>query len=144
MVKTPPDGMQRITPYLLYEDLGASLEWISLAFGFSERSRVNGPDGRARHAEMTLDDGVIMMGQPHGAYESPHRHGHVCQTVYVYVDNVDAHCRQTESHGARIVSRPEDRPFGDRVYSAEDPEGHHWYFAQHVRDVPPEEAGSSS
>jgi uncharacterized glyoxalase superfamily protein PhnB len=28
----------------------------------------------------------------------------------------------------------EDKDYGDRVYSAEDPEGHHWFFAQHILD----------
>ena len=37
MVSNPPKGMQRITPYLLYEDLGAAIEWVTAAFGLSER-----------------------------------------------------------------------------------------------------------
>ncbi len=127
--------MQRITPYLLYEDLGAAVAWIADAFGLRERSRVDGPDGRPSHVEMTLEDGVIMMGQPQREYESPKRHGRVCQLVYVYVEDVDAHWRRAKECGATILTNPEDRPYGDRVYSAEDPEGHHWFFAQHVRDV---------
>jgi PhnB protein len=134
MVSNPPQGMQRITPYLLYEDLGAAIEWVTAAFGLSERSRMSGPDGKPQHVEMTLEDGVIMMGQPQRGYESPRRHGHVCQLVYAYVEDVDAHWRQAEGRGARILTPPEDKPFGDRVYSAEDPEGHHWFFAQHLRD----------
>lgn len=137
MVSNPPQGMQRITPYLLYEDLGRAIDWIHGAFGFTERSRMNGPDGRALHAEMTLEDGVVMMGQPPSPYESPKRHGHVCQLVYVYVENVDAHWQHAEKQGAKILSKPEDKPYGDRVYSAEDAEGHHWFFAQHIRDVSP-------
>ena len=136
MVSNPPEGMQGITPYLLYEDLETALGWLTRAFGLVEHSRSNGPDGRAVHAEMTLDDGVVMMGQPRSDYESPIRHGHVCQLVYVYVGDVDAHHRRAEEHGAKILTPPEDKPYGDRVYSAEDPEGHRWFFAQHVRDLP--------
>jgi len=36
------------------------------------------------------------------------------------------------------VREPEDQPYGDRTYGTEDPEGHQWSFAQHVRDVAPE------
>ena len=42
---------------------------------------------------------------------------------------------------ARGGAQEEERPcpptplYGDRRYGAEDPEGHHWYFGQHVRDV---------
>lgn len=135
MVSNPPLGMQRITPYLLYEDLGAAVEWITATFSLSERSRMNGPDGKPRHVEMTLEDGVIMMGQPHGQYECPRKHGHVCQLVYAYVENVDAHWQRAKEGGAKILTAPEDKPYGDRVYSVADPEGHHWFFAQHLRDV---------
>ena len=34
----------RITPYLLYEDLGGALAWLAKAFGMRERSRRAGPD----------------------------------------------------------------------------------------------------
>lgn len=137
MVSSPPQGMQRVTPYLLYEDLGGAVDWLSRTFGLSERSRMNGPDGRPLHAEMTMEDGVVMMGQPPAPYESPKRHGHVCQLVYVYVPDVDEHWRRAALRGAKVLSKPEDKPYGDRVYSAEDLEGHHWFFAQHVRDISP-------
>jgi len=135
MPANPPEGMPRITPYLLYEDLAAALEWLANAFGLSERLRIAGPDGKPGHAEMTLADGVVMMGHPGPEYSSPKRHGHVCQLIYAYVDDVDGHFERARGVGAHILGEPEDKPYGDRVYSAEDLEGHHWFFAQHVRDV---------
>ncbi|HEX7165384.1 MAG TPA: VOC family protein, partial [Acidimicrobiales bacterium] len=50
-------------------------------------------------------------------------------------DDVDAHCDAARRAGAEIVEEPADQPFGDRIYLARDPEGHEWYFAQHLRDV---------
>jgi uncharacterized glyoxalase superfamily protein PhnB len=129
----------RIAPYLLYEDVDAALEWLARSFGFSQRLRIPGPDGRTTHAEMSLADGVVMMGHPGPDYENPARHGHVCQLVYVYVDDVDAHFERAKAVGATILSEPEDKPYGDRIYSAEDLEGQRWFFAQHVRDVAPED-----
>jgi len=41
--------------------------------------------------------------------------------------------------GAAIQSEPEDMFWGDRMYTCADLEGHLWFFATHVRDVPPEE-----
>jgi uncharacterized glyoxalase superfamily protein PhnB len=55
--------------------------------------------------------------------------------VYVFVDDVDAHCDTARGAGAEIVMGPVEMPFGDRLYLALDHEGHEWYFAQHVRDV---------
>ena len=56
-----------------------------------------------------------------------------------YVDDVDAHYEQAKAAGAQIVAEPEDKYYGDRMYSAADPEGHQWFFATHIRDVPLEE-----
>jgi uncharacterized glyoxalase superfamily protein PhnB len=59
--------------------------------------------------------------------------------LYVYVDDVDKHFEHARDAGATIIAEPEDQFYGDRRYGAEDLEGHHWYFAQHVRDVPAED-----
>jgi uncharacterized glyoxalase superfamily protein PhnB len=50
--------------------------------------------------------------------------------LYVYVDDVDAHCELARVAGAVIVEEPADQPYGERRYRARDPEGHSWYFAQ--------------
>ena len=135
MVENPPGGYPRISPYLYYEDVGAALRWLGEAFGFSERLRMDGPDGTIGHAEMELDGGVIMLGRPSGGYESPARHGHSHHLVHVYVDDVDAHFARAEAAGAKIVAPVETKPYGDRNYIAEDPEGQQWTFSQHVEDV---------
>jgi uncharacterized glyoxalase superfamily protein PhnB len=139
MPKNPPENMPRITPYLLYEDVAAAMDWLERAFGFRERMRLTTPDGAIAHAEMQRDDGVVMMGSPGPQYKNPKRLGQVTQTLYVYVDDVNKHCAQARQAGARILEEPADQFYGDRRYSVEDPEGHVWYFAQHVRDVKPED-----
>jgi uncharacterized glyoxalase superfamily protein PhnB len=139
MPANPPENMPRITPYLLYEDVAGALDWLARTFGFRERMRLPGPTGEITHAEMELADGVIMLGHPGSEYRSPKRLGHVTQNLYVYVDDVDKHFEHARGAGATILAEPEDQFYGDRRYGAEDFEGHHWYFAQHVRDVAPEE-----
>jgi uncharacterized glyoxalase superfamily protein PhnB len=62
--------------------------------------------------------------------------------VHVYVDDVDAHFERARAAGATILEEPADQPYGDRRYAAEDPEGHQWFFAQHVRDLAPEDWGA--
>ena len=138
-IENPPAGFPRITPYLLYEDLDATLDWLIGAFGFTERVRMKGPDGKANHAEVGLADGVVMMGHPGPDYKNPKRLGGATQLVYVYVDDVDKHYEAAKAAGANLLSEPADQFYGDRSYAAEDPEGHQWSFAQHVRDVAPED-----
>jgi len=139
MVANPPENMPRVTPYILYEDVASALDWLANAFGFRERMRLPGPDGKVNHAEMELADGVVMMGCPGPEYQNPKRLGHVTQELYVYVDDVDTHFHRAKGAGATILEEPEDQFYGDRRYRAVDPEGHHWCFAQHVRDVAPED-----
>ncbi len=143
-LKNPPENMPRISPYLLYEDVVGALDWLTKAFGLRERMRMPGPNGKISHAEMEFADGVVMMGCPGPNYQNPKRLGHVTQNLYVYVDDVDKHFEQAKRAGATILEEPRDQFYGDRRYGAADPEGHHWYFAQHIRDVAPEDMKASS
>jgi uncharacterized glyoxalase superfamily protein PhnB len=61
----------------------------------------------------------------------------------VHVDDVDEHYEQAKRFGARIVQPPDDQPFGERQYTAEDPEGHRWTFSQSVADVLPGQWGAT-
>ncbi len=139
MPANPPENMPRIIPYLFYEDVAAALDWLARTFGFRERSRMAGPEGKIVHAEMELADAVIMLGCPGPEFESPKRHGRVYQLQYVYVDDVDKHFERAQREDAVILDEPADQFYGDRRYSVEDLEGHRWNFAQRVRDVAPED-----
>jgi len=139
MPSNPPENTPRVTPYLLYEDVAAMLDWLTKAFGLRESLRMKGADGKVTHAEMRLADGVVMMGCPGPKYRNPKHVGHVTQSLHIYVDEVDEHFAHAKNAGATILAPPEDQFYGDRRYAAEDPEGHRWYFAQHVRDVTDDE-----
>jgi len=139
MPENPPEGYPSVMPYLHYEDSDAALEFLVEAFGFAEKLRLADDDGRVNHAEVQMNDGVIMLGTPPGDYKNPARLGGKTQSVYVYVDDVDAHYERAKQAGAKIVREPEDQFYGDRNYGVEDPEGHEWYFGTHVRDVSEDE-----
>ena len=141
MPQNPPEGTPRLQPYLFYDDVDRALDWLGQAFGFQKRMVMPGPEGKILHAEMQLADAVIMMGaaSEERGMKSPAGLGAVNQSLYVYVDDVDAHCEKARAAGAKIVSEPEDMFWGDRMYYAQDCEGHHWNFATHVKDVAPED-----
>jgi PhnB protein len=125
--------MQRITPYLLYEDVAGALDWLAEAFGFREYGeKMSSPDGKIMHAAMVLDDSIIMMGCPGPDYKNPKGLGQVTQSLYIRVDDVDKHFEQARKAGATILQEPENMSYGDRRYGVADPEGHHWFFAQYV------------
>jgi len=87
---------------------------------------------------MDVGDGVagtIMLGFPGPDYRCPRRAEHVTHNIYVYVDDVGQHYDAAKAAGAEMLSELEDTFYGDRRYGAADVEGHHWYFAQKLREV---------
>ncbi len=131
MPQNPPKGMQRIIPYLYYEDGAAALEFLSKAFGFQERMKIARGDGSLMHAEAGFQDNVVMVGTPVEEDGTPKptsgsvRHS----SVMCYVDDVDAHYARAKAAGATIVQELADQDYGSRMYSAADAEGHVWHFA---------------
>jgi len=141
MTNSLPDGAARITPMLTYNDAHKAIEFLCTAFGFVETLRLDMPDGRIGHAELSYDGGVIMLASafPDMGLMSPAEFEGRYSQLYIYVDDVDAHYAHACAEGAEIITPPQDQFYGDRRYHAADPEGHQWFFATKVRDVPAEE-----
>ncbi|HEV2060864.1 MAG TPA: VOC family protein [Solirubrobacteraceae bacterium] len=134
-----------ITPYLLYEDVDAALEFLARAFGFEEVLRYTGPQGYVSHAEMRLGDDVIHLGDPGDAYRNPSKLGGPTVLVGVSdLDDVDALCERARGAGMQISEEPTDQQYGERRFGAIDPEGHHWHFSQPIDDVAPEDWGATT
>jgi uncharacterized glyoxalase superfamily protein PhnB len=125
---------QQITPYLLYEDGEAAIEFLSGAFGFREVDRTTGGAG-GLHAELEVSPGGgrIYLGQPPAGFENPAKVGRT-SLLYILVEDVDAHYERAQAAGATIIEEPNDLPFGHRRYGCSDPQGHEWFFAQILGD----------
>jgi len=120
-----------ITPYLLYRDAGAAVDWLAGAFGLRKSGDLyKDQAGRVTHASMTFGKAVLMLGSPGPDFKGPKALGHATQNLYVDVDDVDAHHARAVEAGATIIEAPKNTFYGARRYGAEDPEGHRWYFAQ--------------
>jgi uncharacterized glyoxalase superfamily protein PhnB len=144
MSYNPEEGYPRVVPVLAYEDVAAAIGWLSSAFGFREVLRWTDPAGIVRVAEMESDGGAVMLEarERGGAGESRSR-SHGCHYILVFVDRVDEHFERARQAGARIMTEPEDKPWGLRQYLAEDLGGHRWEFSEHLRDVRPEDWGAT-
>ena len=139
-----PKGWPRISATVMYDDAAAAIQWLCDAFGFEVRLKVQTDDGQILHSQLTLDDGLIMVGQAGLNRERPYfkspqaLDGMNTQALAVFVDDADAHCERARASGAVIVSEPTTQDYGedywaDRGYQAKDPEGHHWFFMQRLR-----------
>jgi uncharacterized glyoxalase superfamily protein PhnB len=134
---------QTITPYLLYADVAAALDFLHRAFGFEEVLRHAGDGGDVDHAEMRLGEGVIYLGGPGASYRNPAQLGAATVLVCVSVDDVDAAYERAKAAGAEITQEPADQPYGERRFSARDPEGHSWHISQPTGEVAPGDWGAT-
>ena len=117
-----------VIPELSYPDIGAAVDWLCNAFGFTLRVRIGN-----HRAQLNAGDGalVVLDGEPGR------------DRVMIRVGDADAHCARAERAGAKIVARPADQVFGERQYTAEDFSGRQWVFSQTIADVAPEEWGGT-
>lgn len=131
-MKNPPPGYTRVCPYLLYEDAASAVEYLTTTFGFAQRLTQTGAAGRP-HTELVLgDDGLVMLGQAGESFKSPRRlDAYPPVLIHFYVDDVDALYKQARAAGADVTDL-ETAPVGDRRFTATDPEGQVWVFAQRV------------
>jgi uncharacterized glyoxalase superfamily protein PhnB len=125
-----------VVPILIYADVRAAVEWLSAAFGFVERVQI-GDDHRS---QLRFGDGAVIVGDVRGDRRPP-RPGESTHSVLVRVEDARAHCERARRHGAKILMEPRDFEYGERQYTAEDPEGHQWTFSETLADVAPEEWG---
>jgi uncharacterized glyoxalase superfamily protein PhnB len=123
-----------LIPGLRYSDGPGAIDFLCRAFGFVRQLVVMIDDGRVAHAQLTRGDAMVMLGSaPSAELQTimllPSESGsRVTATLYVRVDDPDAHCAQAKAAGATIIRDIADQDFGGRAYMCRDPEGHVWQF----------------
>lgn len=134
----PTKGRSPVIPSFRYLDAPAAIEWLCDVFGFEQNLVVPGEEGQVVHAQLTLGDGMIMLGsEPHegpfGEILKPPRSlgGVVSASAYLVVDDPDAHYQRAVAAGAEIVVEIQDESYGGRGFSCRDLEGHVWSFGSY-------------
>jgi uncharacterized glyoxalase superfamily protein PhnB len=120
-----------VIPELGYADVEQACDWLCAAFGFTLRWRAGG-----HRAQLNVGDGAIVVREGGPAGQAP------AHSLMVRVDDVQSHHDRAAKHGARIVHTPTDFPYGERQYTAADPDGHVWTFSQSIADVDPASWGA--
>ena len=127
MSAKPAGNKPNIFPALKYKDGAAAIGWLQRAFGFREHVAYTAPDGGIVHAQMTLGDGMIMLGST-GKSDAKNPWTTERQGMYVCVGDIDAHYAAAKAAGAEIVRELANTDYGSREYSARDLDGHLWSF----------------
>lgn len=134
MPKPIPEGYHTVTPYLTVSDVRKLMDFLTKAFGATERGKFEEPGGkRIMHAEMLVGNSIVMMGEPLKPDD-------VRRTMlYVYVPDVDVTYKKALAAGGTAVQELKNQVYGDRSGSVKDPTGNEWHIATHVEDVSTEE-----
>jgi PhnB protein len=136
-----PKGYHTVTPSLFVAGAAKALEFYKKALGAEELMRFEGPDGKIMHAEFKVGDSIVMLADEMPEYggKSPKSIGGTPVSFFVYGENVDAAWKRAVDAGAKEIQPLADQFWGDRTGCLEDPFGHHWWLAQHVEDLTPEQ-----
>ncbi len=141
MTKPIPAGMHSLTPHLIVAGAAQAIEFYKQAFLAVEIMRLPGPQGRLMHAQLRIGDSTLMLvdEMPEHGCVGPKALKGSPVTIHLFVEDVDAVVAQAVAAGAKLAMPVADMFWGDRYGKLEDPFGHHWSVATHVRDLTPEE-----
>lgn len=121
-----PDGYTSVSPYLVVQDAGQTIEFLIEAFGATELRRFPSAAGKIMHAEVRLDDTVVMLADGAEGWSPTPSH------VHVYVPDVNTAYRRALECGATSVQEPIKKGDADKRGGVKDAGGTTWWIATKV------------
>jgi len=116
-----PTGYNSISPYFIVNGAQELIDLMKQIFNAKELRRYDMPDGTIMHAEIQIDDSVIMLG------DSSDKFPPIPLVIHVYVPNVDETFEKAIEAGCEIVEKPKEREGDpDRRATFKDFAGNMW------------------
>ena len=133
--------LHTVSPHLVCDGAAEAIDFYVRAFGAEEIMRLPGPGGLLAHASVRIGDSTVMLMDefPDWDASGPAALGGTPVTLHLQVPDVDRWFERAVEAGATARMAPADMFWGDRYGVVEDPFGHRWSMATHLRDVSPEE-----
>lgn len=124
MTNFKPDGYNSASPYLIVKKADATIDFLCQAFNGQPLRRLNREDGSVMHAEVQIDDSVIMLGEAIENWPAVNSH------VHIYVSDVDVTYQKALAAGGTTIMEPAQRSEGDdKRGGVLDPNGISWWIA---------------
>ena len=136
-----PAAYGSVTPHLIVSPAADAVAFYVKAFGAKPGLMMNGPGGVVMHGELKIGDSILMLADeqppmgPGPIRKSPRNLGGTCSGVMLYVKDVDAVFARAVEAGGTAMMPPMDMFWGDRYAQLEDPFGHVWAIATHLKDM---------
>lgn len=122
-----PANYSTVSPYLVVDGADATIDFLKQVFDAIELQRIPDAAGRLRHAEVRVDDTVIMLADP-VLPDWPS----IAANVHIYVQDVDATYRKALAAGATSVQAPTKKDDEDKRGGVKDAGGTTWWIATKV------------
>jgi PhnB protein len=121
-----PEGASSVSPYLIVDGADGTIGFLVKVFGAVELRRFPGRDGKLIHAEVRIDDTVVMLADSVPQWPAVPSH------VHVYVPDVDATYRRALEVGATSVQEPLKKDDEDKRGGVRDAGGTTWWIATRI------------
>lgn len=121
-----PPGYSSVAVYIMADGAQRVLDFVKLAFDAEELRRSDTPDGSIMHAEVRIDDTIVMLADAGGDVPA------FPIWLHVYVPDVDATYRRALAAGGVSVQAPQQKDDADRRGGVKDPAGNTWWIATEV------------
>jgi len=121
-----PEGYTTVSPYLLVTGADNTIDFLVQVLGAEPLRRIAGPENRVMHAEVRLDDSVIMLADAPPDWPAVPAH------VHVYVRDVDATYRRALEYGAGSVQEPVKKDDADKRGGVKDSGGTTWWLGTKI------------
>ena len=121
-----PGGYNTVSPYLIVDGAGRTIDFLKTVFGAVELRKFPDEKGKLLHAEVRIDDTVVMLADGGGAWPP------IPSNVHVYVADVDDTYRRSLEAGAASVQEPLKKDDEDKRGGVRDPGGTTWWIATRV------------
>lgn len=119
-----PDGYTSVSPYLITRNAEAVIDFLRKTLEAEPLRRFDMPDGTIMHAEVRIDDTVVMLGEAGSEWRPVPCH------VHVYVPDVDRTFERALANGGEAVQAPQQKEGDpDRRGGVTDPGGNTWWFS---------------
>jgi PhnB protein len=99
-----PAGYNSVSPYFIIKGAKKFIELLEQIFDAKVLRKYDMPDGSIMHAEVQVDDSVIMLGDASDKFPP------VPVVIHVYVPNVDQVFEKAKAAGCEVVEAPKDSP----------------------------------
>ncbi len=126
MASFKPEGYNSVSPYLIVDGAAGTIEFLRKVFDAVEIRRFPDPTGKIMHAEVRIDDTVVMIADGVEGWPPVPTH------VHVYVRDVDATYKRALAAGATSVQEPVKKQDADKRGGIKDAGGTTWWIGTKV------------